>query len=105
MSAMTDKIDAEQHQCEDRANARRGQRGKNSDGVNVAFVQNAQDDVHRDQCGKNQQRLIRERRFKGWRPFPGRRRVHADGKIQVFQLTALLTCFYRFADGAGPEPD
>ena len=46
---------------------RRGQRGENGDGVNEALVKYAEDNVDRNQRGKDQQRHIRERVAKGCR--------------------------------------
>src|SRR5258708_12253135 len=41
--------------------SRRWQSGKNSDRVNKALIQHAENDVDRDQSGQNQWRLIRQR--------------------------------------------
>ena len=46
-----------QHQGQDRAHTGRRQRRKNGDGMDVAFIEHAQDQVDRDQCSENQQRL------------------------------------------------
>ena len=43
-----------QLQSEQRAHAGRWQRGQDGDGVDVAFVQHAQDDVHGDQRGQDE---------------------------------------------------
>ena len=43
--------------------ARRRQRRKNGDRVNVALIKNAEDDINRDECRENQQRLVRQRRY------------------------------------------
>ena len=51
----------EHEQSQHRANSRRGQGGQNGDRVNVAFVQNAQHDIHGDQGGGDQQRLAVQR--------------------------------------------
>ena len=71
ISAMTPKILASEQQREDRAHARRGQRGENRDRVNVAFVQHAQHDVDGDERGQDQDRLVGERCFKRSQPCPG----------------------------------
>ena len=55
------QIVARDQQSQDCAHARRGQRGENRNGVNVAFVQHSQHDVHRDDGGQNQKRLTRKR--------------------------------------------
>ncbi len=52
---------AANNQREDGADTGRRQRGKNCDGVNVAFVQDAQDDIDRDDGGENEQWFIGER--------------------------------------------
>jgi len=48
------------------------QSGKNRDGMNEAFVQDAEHDIDRGQRGKNQEALIGERALKGaavpWKP-------------------------------------
>jgi len=43
------------------------QSGKNRDGMNEAFVQDAEHDIDRGQRGKNQEALIGERALKGGR--------------------------------------
>ena len=48
-----------------RADAGRGQRGEDGDGVDVAFVEHAQHDVDGDERGEDQQRLVGERALKG----------------------------------------
>ena len=52
-----------EQQRENRADAGRGQRGENRDRVDVAFVENAEHDVHGDERGQNQDRFVRERRL------------------------------------------
>ncbi len=57
------EILVEEHQRRDSPHAGRGQSGKNREGVNVAFVQHAENDVHRNDGGQNQQRFIGQRRL------------------------------------------
>ena len=71
ISAMMLKSVCEQHQCEQRADASRGKRGKNRQRMNVAFVQHSQHDIDSDQRRQNQQRLVGERRLKRPAPCPG----------------------------------
>ena len=58
------ELRAAQHQREDGADTRGRQRGENRDGMNVAFVQNAEHDVDGDQRRENQNRLVGERILK-----------------------------------------
>ena len=55
------EVEAEEQQREDRADARRGQRGQDRDRVDEALVEHAEDDVDGDEGGEDQQRLIGER--------------------------------------------
>ena len=55
------------HQGEQRADARRGQRGEDRDRVDVALIEHAEDDVDGDERGEDEQRLVAERRLKGLR--------------------------------------
>ena len=57
ISAITAEIVAGEHNSQDRTHAGGRERRENRDGVNVAFVQNSQNDVHRDNRGKNQEGL------------------------------------------------
>ena len=50
------EIEAEQHQCRERTDAGRGQRGEDRDRVDVALVENAEDEVDDDQCRDDQER-------------------------------------------------
>src|ERR1700734_2684604 len=50
-----------QKQRQQRAHARRRNRGENRDGVNVALIEHAQHDVHGNYGGDNQDQLVRER--------------------------------------------
>ena len=54
----------EREQC---ADARRRQCGKNRERMNVAFIQNAQNDVDGHQRRQNQDRLVRERSLESLR--------------------------------------
>ena len=58
------QVGAADQQRQQRADASRGQGGKNRDRVNVAFVQHAEDDVNGKQGGENQQRFAFERLLK-----------------------------------------
>ena len=64
ISAITLKSVPVRYERQQRAHARRRQRGKNRDRVNVAFVQHAQHDVDRHQRRQNQHRLVGQRRLK-----------------------------------------
>src|ERR1019366_3635681 len=57
----------EQNESSDGTDAGGGQRGKNRHGVDVAFVQDAQDDVNRNDRGENQHGFVRQRIFKSTR--------------------------------------
>ena len=76
------EILAEDDEREQRANAGRGQRGKNCDGVDEALIEDAEHDVDGDQRGENQQRFVGERVLE-------RRRgaleigLQAGGKVKV----------------------
>ena len=61
--------------------------------MNVAFVQHAQDDVDRDECGKNQQRLIPKRVFESACAVPWNFRTML---ARHFQFAA---CAFDFAHG------
>ena len=61
------QVGVRQHQRQQRAHAGRGKRGKNRDGMDVAFVQNAEHDVDRGQRRGDQQRLAAERILIGLR--------------------------------------
>ena len=61
ISAITLKSLPEHEQRQQRAHAGRRQRRENRDRMDVALVQNAQHDVHRDQRRENQQRLVGQR--------------------------------------------
>ena len=63
ISAMTSRSFLNRHQRQDRADAGRRQRRKNGDGMDEAFVQHAENDVHRDDRRENQDRLVGQRRF------------------------------------------
>ncbi len=67
MSAITLKSVLRDQQRQQRADARRGQRRKNRDGMNVAFIEHAQNDVHGHQRRQNQDRLVRKRRLESLR--------------------------------------
>ncbi len=54
-----------EHQCEHRAYARRRQRGDDRQGMDQAFIQNAENDVDRQQRRQNQQGLGAQRLLVG----------------------------------------
>ncbi len=69
------------HQREQRAHARGRQRREDRDGVDVALVQHAQHDVHRDDRGQDQQQRVVERGLERQRralEVDGDRRRHAQ---------------------------
>ncbi len=88
------KILMEDDQRQNRAHARRGQRGKNGDGVNEAFVQDAQHQIYGDDRGQNQQRFIGQRGFEGVRRSL-ERRFDAGRHVQL--LGRLLDVLHRRA--------
>ena len=55
---------------EDCADTGGRQGGKNSNGMNEALVENSEDNVNSNQCSRNQDRLIGERRLEMLAPFP-----------------------------------
>ena len=55
------QIGMRQHERQQRAHARRGQRGKNRDRMDVAFVENSEHDINRRQRGRDQDGLVAER--------------------------------------------
>ena len=59
--AMTLKSLPRNQQRQNCAHAGRGQRRENRDRMNVAFVQHAQHDIHRDDRRQNQPGLVRQR--------------------------------------------
>ena len=61
MSAMIAEVGLEQHQREQRADARRGQRRQDRDRMHAALVQHAEHDVDGEERRENQQRLARQR--------------------------------------------
>ena len=50
----------EKEESKDGADARGWKRGKNRDGVNVAFIEDAQNDVNGDEGGKDEDRFVRK---------------------------------------------
>ena len=64
-------------QRENRADSRRRQRRENRDWMDVALVENAENDIHRDDRRENQQRLVGQRRLEGLRRAL-ERRLHAQ---------------------------
>ena len=55
------QILAEQHESEQSSHAGRRQSGKNRDGMNETFIQDAQHDVNGHQRGQNEQCFVRQR--------------------------------------------
>ncbi len=101
MSAMTERIDVEEEQRENGADAGRGKGGENRDGMDVAFVENAEHDVDDDERGKDEERLVLEGGLKGGgRALEGG--VDAGRKLQL--LVDLVDDGDGVADGlAGGE--
>ena len=89
------EVAARDEQRQQRAHARRRQRGKNRDRMDVAFVQNAQHDVDRHQRGQNQHRLVGQRSLKGFRGSL-KRRLNA-GRQANFVL-GLVHCLHRLSE-------
>src|SRR5206468_10242038 len=56
-----------EQQRQDRPHPGRGQRRENREGVDVALVEHAEDDVDGDQRGEDEQRLVGERGLEGLR--------------------------------------
>ncbi len=83
------ELGARDQQREQRADAGRGQRGDDGDGVDVALVEHAQHDVDGDQRGQDQQRLVGQRGLEG-----GGRALEA-GIDAGRHLDALLDCVHR----------
>ena len=67
ISAMTLSSVRQTQQRQQRAHAGRGQRGEDGERVDVALVQHAEDDVHRDQRRGDQQGLAGQRGLEGLR--------------------------------------
>ena len=55
----------EEHEGEQRADARRGQRGEDGDGMDEALIEDAEHDVNGDEGGEDQEGLIGERVVEG----------------------------------------
>src|SRR6266566_1152351 len=81
------KLRVAQKKSKDGANARRRKRGQDRDGMDVAFVQNAENDVNGDDRSKNQDWLIRKRPEEGRRG-PLKRALNAGWHVQ-FLLRAV----------------
>ena len=67
ISAMTLNSVLADHEREERADARRGQRREDRDRVDVALVEDAEHDVDGDERGEDEDRLARERVAEGLR--------------------------------------
>ena len=74
-------------QGENGAGSRRRQRRENRDGMDVAFVKDAEDDVHRDNRRENEPGLVRQRGKERLRRSL-KRRLHAQRQVQ-FPLRAF----------------
>ena len=61
------QIDVEHQQYQQRAHARRGQRGENRQRMDVALIEHAENDVHGHQRRENQIRLALQRALEGLR--------------------------------------
>src|SRR5262249_58408321 len=59
------EIGPAEQQGEDGADAGGGERGEDGEGMDVALVEDAEDDVDGDQRGEDQQRLVGERGLEG----------------------------------------
>ena len=81
------EIDVEKEQGEDGANTGGGQRRENGDGVNVAFVENTENDVDDDKRGENENGLVLQRGLKG---FGCALEAGADASGQVQLLASLV---------------
>ena len=66
MSAMTERSTWKEKQGEDGADAGRGEGGENGDGMDVALVQDAEDDVDDDERGEDENGLVLQGGFKGF---------------------------------------
>src|SRR5271168_2903052 len=84
------------HQRQAGADAGGGQGGKNGDGMNVALVEDAQNDVDGDQGGENQQRLVGQGGLKGSR---GSLEGSLNGEGELDLLLHLLNGLGGFAQG------
>ena len=80
------QVKMKQGQDEQGSNACRRKRRKNRERVNIAFVQHAKDDVDRDDCCKDEQRLAGERRLE--RSRRALECAHEGGR----HLKAILGC-------------
>ena len=90
------EIGVADHQGQQRADARRGQRRKNRDGMDVAFIQHAQHDVDRDQRRQNQNRLVGQRGLK-------RRRRALERRLQCWPACPAPPCALSIAVTASPS--
>ena len=61
------EIDFCNQQGQKRANAGGGQRRENRDWMNITLIEHAQNDIHRQQRGEDQDRLVRQRRLESRR--------------------------------------
>src|SRR5271155_1342994 len=86
---------AADQQSQDRSDAGGRQRGKNRDGMDVTLVENAEHDVHRDERGQNQDRLVAQRSLKrGGRALKGRLNTERHSDI----LLRFINRFGGFAE-------
>src|ERR1700722_11118864 len=85
------KILAEEHKREQRANARRRQRGQNGNGMNKTLVKDAKNDVNGNQSSKNQQRFVGERILE-------RRSSALEACLQAGRKFKALSRFFNVAD-------
>ena len=96
------QIHVEEHEREDRAHTGRRQRGQNRDGVNVALVQHAQHDVHRDDGGQNQPAFVGQRSLESRALCPGKLPWTLGGKSDL--ALGLLDSRHRLAQRSAPAP-
>ena len=93
MMAMTRELRVREHQRQQRAHARRRQRGENGDGMNVAFVEDAEHEVNRNERGGDQEGLAAQRiliglRGSGETGVNGRRASRSCWPLSVMASTA-----------------
>ncbi len=102
MSAITRQFDMQKQEREQRADARRRQRGKNRDRMDEAFIQDAQNDVDREQRRGDQDRLIGERFLIGLRG-PLETSVNVGGQVDLALrfIDGGHSISERHADGQG----
>ena len=94
MMAITLRSPAE-HQCQQGADAGRGERGDDRDGVDVAFVEDAEHDVDGTQSGEDQEQFVGERVLEG---LGCASEAAVDGGGQAHVMAGLLNVVDRVAE-------